>query len=166
MFDIFVRNLIRDGLLPTEPDLSGSKGALVPTGGPIDMTVKGMCLLVGDSAGMVSPLTGGGIGYAMKAARFAAPVIARTIEQEDPSIAGIYERLWYSDFGHEFKQQLLAQRIFTSSYTDLLFEIGRRDPGIQEMVSEAMSETSDKNIDVKKLVGRTLLVCLRSAFGF
>lgn len=163
MFDSFVRYLKRSRLLPDSPDLSRARGALVPTGGPISHTTKGRCLLVGDSAGMVSPLTGGGIGYAMKAARYAAGVITKAIEHDDPTTAGIYDRLWYSDFGHEFEQQLLAQRIFTSSYTDLLFEIGSRDGRIQEMVSEAMSETSDQELDVKRLVARTLLVCLRSA---
>lgn len=61
--------------------------------------------------------------------------------------------------------QLLAQKIFTSPFTNLLFEIGRRDSKIQEMVSESMSESLQGKIDLKGLVLRTLLVCPRGALG-
>ena len=60
---------------------------------------------------------------------------------------------------------MLAQKIFTSPFTDLLFEIGSRDTKIQEMVSEAMAESSDEGIDVKRLVLRTLYVCFKASFG-
>ena len=73
----------------------------------------------------------------------------------------MYEKLWQSDFGYEIEPQLLAQKIFTSSLTDTLFEIGRRDPIIQEIVTNAMSESNSEGPDIKKLITRTLLVCLR-----
>jgi digeranylgeranylglycerophospholipid reductase len=167
IFDTFVRFLKKDGLLMNDADLSGQRGALVPTGGPISKSFVSRCLLLGDSAGMVSPLTGGGISYAMRAAKYAAFVIEKAIEKEDcggESLAD-YERLWRNDFGDEFNDQLLAQRIFTSPFTDLLFEIGSRDTKIQEMVSEAMSESSEEGIDAKQLVIRTLYICLKAAIG-
>lgn len=165
VFDSFVRFLKGRGLLLQDSDLSSAKGALVPTGGPIKQTVRDRCLLLGDSAGQVSPLTGGGIVYAMRAARYAAHVITGAIENDttDASTLQMYQKLWQSDFGDEFKNQLLAQKIFTGSFTDVLFKIGSKDEKIQEMVSEAMSESSDGDIDVKRLVLRTLFVCLREA---
>ena len=166
VFDAFVRYLKSEDLLMQNADLSGAKGALVPTGGPLSKSYVNRCLLLGDSVGMVSPLTGGGIAYAMRAARYAAQILDKAIERDDlgSNTMREYEKLWRRDFGNEFSDQLLAQKIFTSPFTDLLFEIGSRDPKIQEMVSEAMAESSDEGIDVKSLVLRTLYVCLRASF--
>ncbi len=163
VFDSFIRFLKGRDLLLKNSDLSSAKGGLVPTGGPIQQTVRDRCVLLGDSAGQVSPLTGGGITYAMRAARYAAHIIAGALENDntDASTLQRYQRLWQSDFGDEFKNQLLAQKIFTGPFTDILFKIGSKDKKIQEMVSESMSESGDGDIDVKHLVVRTLFVCLR-----
>ncbi|MFW9789440.1 MAG: geranylgeranyl reductase family protein [Candidatus Thorarchaeota archaeon] len=167
LFDAFVKYLKRRDLLPDSSDLTSAKGALVPTGGPIDQTVTDRCILLGDSAGHVSPLTGGGIVYAMRAARSASQVITSAIENEtlDAGSLGKYQELWQSEFGKDFRNQLLAQRVFTSPFTDLLFHIGSKDEKIQAMVSESMSETSEGEIDVLKLALRTLKVCLREVFS-
>ncbi|MHA2360130.1 MAG: lycopene cyclase family protein, partial [Candidatus Thorarchaeota archaeon] len=165
VFASFVRFLKQRDLLLKDSDLSSAKGGLVPTGGPIQQTVRNRCILLGDSAGQVSPLTGGGIVYAMRAARYAAHVIAGALENNstDESTLQKYQQLWKSDFGGEFKNQLIAQKIFTGSFTDVLFKIGSKDKKIQEMVSESMSESGEGDIDVKALVLRTLFVCLREA---
>jgi len=166
LFDAYVRLLKRENLLMKNSDLSTAKGALVPTGGPVKKSYVNRCILVGDAAGMVSPLTGGGIAYAMRAARFASRVLASAIEEDmlEENRLWRYEQMWQNDFGKEFKEQLLAQKLFTGPFTDLLFEIGRRDRQIQEMVSEAMAESSEVALDAKMLILRTLLVCLRGAF--
>lgn len=165
-FDAFVQYLRETDLLPPNSDIFGAKGALVPTAGPIKQTVADRCVLLGDSAGHVSPLTGGGISYAMRAARYAAHVIASAIENDtlDSATLSKYQNLWQSDFGNDFRNQLLAQKIFTSPFTDLLFHIGSKDTKIQEIVSESMADSSDGNIDVKQLASRTLKVCFREAF--
>ncbi len=167
-FDTFVRYLTKRNLLPRNSDLSGAKGALVPTAGPIKQTVVNRCLLLGDSAGHVSPITAGGISYAMVAARYAAHAIADAIERNSLDALSLskYQSLWQSDFGEDFRNQLLAQKIFTSSFTDLLFHIGSKDEKIQKMVSESMAESSDGEIDVKQLLVHTLKVCLREALRF
>ena len=135
----------------------------MPTAGTIQKTYADRILLVGDSAGMVSPITGGGIAYAMRAGRIAASVVENNFADDafDEKSLALYEKLWQSDFGYEIEPQLLAQKIFTSSLTDTLFEIGRRDPIIQEIVTNAMSESNSEGPDIKKLITRTLLVCLR-----
>ena len=167
-FDSFVRFLVRHNLLPDRPDLSGAEGALVPTAGPLEQTVTDRCVLLGDSAGQVSPITGGGISYAMIAARYAAKVIASALDRDavDAKTLSLYQRLWQSAFGDDFRNQLIAQKIFTGPFTDLLFLIGSKDEKIQAMVSESMSESSDGDIDVRQLVLRTLRVCLREALHF
>jgi flavin-dependent dehydrogenase len=104
----------------------------------------------------------------MKAARFAAHVIADAIENDslDAGTLSKYQQLWQSEFGDEVRNQLLAQKIFTGPFTDLLFHIGSKDEKIQEIVSESMAESSDGDIDVKQLAYRALMVCLREALRF
>lgn len=165
LFDQFIKLLKHEKLLMTKPDLSRAKGALVPTGGTLNETVSDRCLLVGDSAGMVSPLTGGGIAYAMRAGRYAAAVLKKRLE-DDRLTKGdldVYQTLWMNDFGKDIPNQLLAQKIFTGPLTDTLFEIGRRDEKIQQLVSDSMAESTE-DIDIFSLVSRTLLVCIREAF--
>jgi digeranylgeranylglycerophospholipid reductase len=165
-FHAFIRLLKKKGLLVDEIDISGARGALVPTGGTIEKTFADRCILVGDSAGMVSPLTGGGIAYAMRAARFGALVISKCLEESRYGKEDLapYQKMWHADFGKDFGPMLLAQRIFTGSFTDVLFEIGKRDTKIQEMVSTALAESSDEGISAKRLAMRALYVCLRQAF--
>ncbi|MHA2320699.1 MAG: FAD-dependent monooxygenase [Candidatus Thorarchaeota archaeon] len=168
MFDAFVWFLKKRNLLPEVSDISTAKGALIPTAGPIKQTVTNRCVLIGDSAGHVSPISGGGIVYAMRAARHASHVIANAIENDTLDVATLrrYQRLCQSDFGNDFRNQLIAQKLFTGPFTDLLFHIGSKDEKIQEIVSESMSESSDEAIDVKQLAIRTLMVCLREALRF
>jgi digeranylgeranylglycerophospholipid reductase len=167
IFDAFVKYLKKRNLLMEDADLSNTKGALVPTGGAISTTVNDRCVILGDAAGHVSPLTGGGIAYAMRAARYAAHVIADSLENNTTDADSLmkYQRLWMNDFGYEFKNQLLVQRIFTGPFTDVLFKIGSKDQRIQDMVSEAMSESNERDIEVSRLALRTLFVCLREALN-
>jgi len=166
VFNRFVKMLKKDGLLKINADVSKARGALVPTGGPIAQTFSDRCLLIGDSCGMVSPLTGGGIAYAMIAARMAAKVLSECLENNSLNALSLskYQRMWQGDFGKDFGPMLLAQKIFTGPFTDVLFEIGKRDSKIQSIVSEAMAESNDENINIRSLISRTLLVCLREAF--
>jgi len=165
-FDYFVKMLKHDGLLRQDANLSNARGALVPTGGTIKQTVADRCILVGDSAGMVSPLTGGGIHYAMRAAKMAALTISQGLEEDNLSNDKLmkYQNMWQSDFGKDMGPMLLAQKLFTGVFTDLLFEIGSRDIHIQRMVSEAMAESSEEGINPIKLALRSLKVILREAF--
>ncbi len=51
--------------------LIGSRGGLIPVGGPVRPMGRRGCMLVGDAAGMVSPLTAGGIHTALQFGRLA-----------------------------------------------------------------------------------------------
>ncbi|MFW9910666.1 MAG: NAD(P)/FAD-dependent oxidoreductase, partial [Candidatus Thorarchaeota archaeon] len=165
-FDSFIKMLKDDGLLPADPDLRNVRGAIVPTGGTVKQTYVDRCLLVGDSAGMVSPLTGGGIHYAMRAARIASYVLSEALESDRMTCDSLarFQMLWYEDFGKDIGPMLRAQKLFTGAFTGVLFEIGSRDEEIQKMVSEAMAESSDEGINARKLIVQTLRVILREAF--
>jgi geranylgeranyl reductase family protein len=166
-FRSFTKLLMKKGYLNEDANLRNAKGALLPTGGTIPRFHAKRCLLVGDSAGMVNPITGGGIAYAMKAGKLAAVVLGKCLDDDmlDEATLSTYQLLWMQLFGNEIKSQLLVQRIFTGSFASLLFEIGSRDIVLQETVSEMMSEASQGKNDVTKLLGRFLYVCLREALS-
>ncbi|UCH03413.1 MAG: NAD(P)/FAD-dependent oxidoreductase, partial [Candidatus Thorarchaeota archaeon] len=164
-FKQFIKLLKRTGKLKDDADLSRTKGALIPTGGPIKETTAHRCVLVGDSAGMVNPLTGGGIAYAMKAAQMAAVALRDCLVEDklDSKSLERYQRLWMSSFGHEFGPLLLVQRVFIGPFTGALFEVGSRDSVLQETVSSMMSEDSQGRAGFYKLLGRFLFVSLKEA---
>ena len=51
------------------------RSGLIPTGGPVANLGRGRVLLIGDAAGLVSPLTGGGIHTALSLGRRAAQIV-------------------------------------------------------------------------------------------
>jgi len=73
---------------------------------------RGPVLLVGDAAGMIEPVTGEGIAFAIEAARLAAPAIAEALERGAPGRAGrrynkayrrtLYPRLWHGGWARWF----------------------------------------------------------------
>lgn len=70
-------------------------------------------MLVGDAAGQVKPLTGGGIYFGLSCARMAAEVAVRALEGEpDRKALQAYERAVEDRFGEEFRLGIRARRVF------------------------------------------------------
>jgi len=164
-FALFVKTLQARRILIANVDVSRARGALVPTAGPISHTTLKRCVLAGDSAGFVSPLTGGGIAYAMRAGKFAASAIGSALEHDNFRGNSLitYERAWQHSFGRDMKRQLIAQKLFTSPLANTLFEIGDRDRRIQQMVAQLMSTGSTNATTAGRIAARSLWVCLREA---
>jgi len=85
----------------------GSVVTLIAGGVPVAMPpaalVTAGCLLVGDAARQVDPLTGGGIANGMAAGRLAAGVIAAALRAGDVSRAALlpYEQAWAGGIGRD-----------------------------------------------------------------
>ena len=129
--------LQQERLLKKDVDLSSARGALVPVTGPIKSTVHDRCLLIGDAAGMVNPLTGGGIEYAMQTGKIAANTLIHALEENrfDSSFLMRYEKVWRKQLGREFRVQLLCKKILTSPFSNVLFKIGKRDNAVVSATS-------------------------------
>ncbi len=59
------------------------RGAVIPCAGPRPVLVRGRVMLVGDAAGLVSPLTAGGIHYVLQHARRASYLVTTFLETGD-----------------------------------------------------------------------------------
>jgi len=89
------------------------------TGGPIPIaylsrTSGPRSLLVGDAAGIVKPLTGGGIYTGIVSAHHAASAINEAFQNQNFSANFLsrYERYWKSQLGRELWMDGIVQRIF------------------------------------------------------
>lgn len=58
------------------------RAGLIPVGGPVDPIAGDRVLLVGDAAGLVSPLTAGGIHTALESGRAAAVAISSALARD------------------------------------------------------------------------------------
>jgi len=81
----------------------------VPTSGPVEQTVKGNVLLVGDSGGFPMATNGGGIPTAMIAGRFAGQVIRGNLKEGLPLFE--YETRWRACMDLNLRNALRTKRM-------------------------------------------------------
>ncbi len=94
----FVTDLKEKGFLPKDLELAKERAFPLPFKRTAAKSVFGNVLLVGDSAGFVSPVTGEGIYYAVKGAQLAAEAIERNFKNGTPLSS--YQENWKKDFGN------------------------------------------------------------------
>lgn len=91
----------------------------VPLSGPLDRTVAGNTILVGDAAGHVMPTNGGGIPLAMIAGRIAGRTVREHLKSGVPLME--YEHRWKAALGKP-----LANSLWTKRFGNLFFPSDRR----------------------------------------
>jgi digeranylgeranylglycerophospholipid reductase len=94
---------------PVELNIGG-----VPISGPMNKTFSSGLMVVGDAAGQVDSLTGGGIENAAICGRIAGEVAVEAIENDDTSSQYLkkYEELWRLSIGKNFENSLKYRKIF------------------------------------------------------
>jgi len=68
------------------------RSGLIPSGGPVSCIGKGRVMLIGDAAGLVSPVTGGGIHTALHFGRRAAQLVSDYLLDRGPRPLSVFER--------------------------------------------------------------------------
>lgn len=99
----------------------------IPLGGPNAKNVADGLMLVGDAAGQVHPITGGGMGYAIVCGSIAGKVAMECIEKGDVSEKALskYEVLWREKYGHEFSQMLALRNLLEETDDEVLDELAK-----------------------------------------
>jgi geranylgeranyl reductase family protein len=92
-------------------ELEEMKAAPIRFGG-ISQSYDNHLLIVGDAAGMIDPLTGEGLQYAMDAAEIASNIIAEAFQKENftKKFLKRYQRMWKKSFGKDFKWSIRMAR--------------------------------------------------------
>lgn len=99
----------------------------VPLSGNIEKTYTDGLMVVGDAAGHVNPITGGGIDLAAICAKIAGLVAADAINNNDTSSKFLkkYEERWKAEIGDLIKRSLKYRKIFDKLNDDELNAFAR-----------------------------------------
>ena len=97
---------------------SSVRAGMIPCGGVVDPVATRRALLVGDAAGMVSPVTAGGIHTALKHGLAAGHAITDCLtgKRDDPSG-------WFVDSYPTFRKKRLLRFLFDHFQSDTLFNL-------------------------------------------
>jgi digeranylgeranylglycerophospholipid reductase len=107
-------------------------GKMVPMSGPISRTVVGDALVVGDAAGHVMPVNGGGIPIAMICGRIAGEAAANRI-RKGSDLEG-YEGEWRRQVGQQLDVAVKTKRMTMMAFgSQWRLEMAMRMLGIKRM---------------------------------
>jgi flavin-dependent dehydrogenase len=125
-------------------------------------------LAVGDAAGLVDPITGEGIYYAVRSSDLAHQVLVK--ESFDPyALESAYRHSIEDDFlrdlefGASFAQRLYLGRFLFRSIPSCIVEFMRRSPKLYELMQDIFSGTQDY-LSLRNRLFRSLNGTLNEAF--
>jgi len=133
---------------PVELNVGGD-----PVGGMPKKLVTDNLMVVGDAAGQVNPLTGGGIITGMTAAMLAGKVAAKAIRDGDASKARLreYEKLCHESIGKSIQKYLKVKDYMLSLSDDEL-----------DSIAEAFKDVEFEKISTTELVKKLIKVSPRA----
>jgi digeranylgeranylglycerophospholipid reductase len=128
----------------------------VPLGGPIKKTYGNGILIVGDAAGQVDPVTGGGIHVSAECAKIAGTVAADAVQKEEYGAKYLkkYEIAWKNGIGRSLEKAIKFRNLF-----DKL-----NDEDINNLIKYAKNKNINSKLSILKLIKEypELLKILRS----
>ncbi|CAN5897409.1 NAD(P)/FAD-dependent oxidoreductase [soil metagenome] len=85
--------------------------------------VENNVLMIGDAAGMITPLCGNGMSMAMHGSKIAAALIDQFLQKKiaRPDLESRYKSQWKATFGHRLRTGRLIQRFFGKIWMTNLF---------------------------------------------
>jgi digeranylgeranylglycerophospholipid reductase len=114
-----------------------------PVGGMVKELVEDNVMIVGDAAGHVNPLTGGGIITALEAGKYAGEVAAEAIKEGDCSKKRLkeYEKICKTEIGDSFNKYLKTKEYMLSLSDEEL-----------DSIAEAFQDYEFEKISTSELV--------------
>lgn len=157
-----IASLVAEGkIVSAEPEPSFRGISLKP----LDKTYADRLVVVGDAAGQVKPVTGGGIYYGLLCAEIAAKNLHLALQSDSLLADGLagYEREWRRKLGSELKIGRWARKFYerlSDAQIDRLFDIIK-----SRGIDKALLQTKDLSFDghgevVRSLIRRQVLSTL------
>ncbi|MFQ5831174.1 MAG: geranylgeranyl reductase family protein [Candidatus Thorarchaeota archaeon] len=130
----------------------------IPLGGAMARYVARRTILVGDAAGLVSPVTGEGVYYAMKSGMIAADVASEAAEMKQPQHVLSYEKRLRESILSELRAaRNIAKILFKSKKNmSIVFRIAEKDPVMREYIIDFVTGTQPLPQVRKKMTRRML----------
>ena len=161
----FVQSLKEKDLLPADLELARERVFPLPFKRTVKQSVFGNILLVGDSAGFVSPVTGEGIYYSIKGGQLAARAIHDHLENGIPLTS--YQDKWQEAFGKNLNKYGYALREIVyknKRRMELAVALGRHDRRMAEILEMMVYGTINYGQTLRKVLLRAPFSLLKAAF--
>ncbi|MHA2351747.1 MAG: NAD(P)/FAD-dependent oxidoreductase [Candidatus Thorarchaeota archaeon] len=141
-----------------EFDVSKRVSYRVPLGDKLGRSIARRSMLIGDAAGLVSPLTGEGISYAIQSGRLAAKIASEAVDTKTPRHVVEYDNHLKKTIGRELSDTRWISGILHKSHkhTDLLFQVAAEDPVMQTYLTDVVSRVTTLSEVRTKIVKRML----------
>lgn len=125
-------------------DAAKCKGAFLPFGDFRSIPGQGRALLAGDAAGLVDPITGEGIAWAMKSGQLAAQAVMQALAEGAPDRAlGLYTRALRPIHAELRRARALRAMIYQPRLQPAFLRLVAREPGLQRRYLALLSGDLD-----------------------
>lgn len=165
-FKGFIDRLKKQKMIPDNLKTDNIKGGALPLY-PLKKTYCNRAILVGDAAGVINPLTGEGIYYAMSSGEIAADVIAEAIKAEDASenFLSKYQTNWRKDFGEDLDILSSSLNVKQGQSTEKYFKIASKDRKLTELLIRIMTGQISIKENKYKVARRLVYASIKSPFS-
>jgi len=138
IFNEYLTYLKKSQILPSDVKSSHLKGGLLPVE-PLHKTYAERTLLCGDAAGLINPVSGEGIYYALVSGELAGNTAAEAIQNHDTSerFLSIYQKRWNQEFGKEIKLFSRSKNQWGKE-GDRLINLMKKDTNFAELIYSIM----------------------------
>jgi geranylgeranyl reductase family protein len=163
IFQKYIRLLKKERIIPETIQSNTIRGAALPTQ-PIPKTYGDRVLLCGDAAGLINPITGEGIHYAMYSGRIAANILHMALKKKNTSNAFLsaYEKEWKQVFGKDINLFLQATKQWEKNDFKY-FELLKQDEQLANMLLEIMMGNKSAHEYKYKILKRILYVKVKGS---
>lgn len=149
---------IKDLDISNDFDNINIKGALLPFGGSVDIFGKGNVILLGDAAGLVSPLSGEGIAYALESGIIAADCSIKFFKEKSPLVETYTIKIEHLKKEINHFALKLQKKVYGSDFRRKLFvKMCSDNPNLMNMIGRIFIHITSYEIGLKKLSLRKLL---------
>jgi geranylgeranyl reductase family protein len=171
LYKRYITALTTNGILPKDYRIGNLRGAALPSH-PLQKAYSDRVLLVGDAAGLLNPITGGGIYYAMTSGMLAASVAAQAIRRGDTSARFLskYEDLFWSHSSGKELRLMIRLRKRWGDRIEQFFTVVSSDKRLMELAVKFVTGEIDTKTIRRSLIlrfayvyGKTLLSRRRAA---
>jgi len=161
----YIQLLKETKIIPDDLKIGRIKGAALPLR-PLSKTYTDRCLLCGDAAGLINPVSGEGTYYAMSSGEIAARTIADALEagETDERFLSMYQKIWKNDFGKDIKLLLRSAKQWTKE-TEKFVELASRDEKLADMALGILHGRLSIHEYRWKLIRRYLYVYFKELFS-
>ena len=134
VFKEYCTHLKKEKILPQSIENHYQQGGVLPYQ-PLKKTYSERLLLCGDAAGLINPISGEGIYYALVSGEISARIAMESLQQEQFSeeFLSNYQKAWKKDFGKDIYLFLKSKNQWGKS-GDKIIQMMNKDQKFAEMI--------------------------------